>query len=217
MLTSQEISSLAIFIPLMIVGLKLKTGNFKLYLFFAFLLAGALVDSLGYFANMTNQLRDLHAYFLIIYLFLEAFFFLWIGTYFLVKKIKKSIRLIIGLFFLIFFFVKYYLEFRQDIFIHPFFFSMSCLVVISLITGYSLLKMSEQDIDLLSFSWFWILSGIFLYSFGTFFIDALLYTKISTHIWFIRNYINIIQYGFFEVGLILYKSDLPQKSPFFSN
>ena len=207
MLTIQEISSLAIFIPLIIAGFKLKTGETKLHLFFVFLLVGAIVDSLGYFAFKSNRVWDLHAYFLTVYLILEAYFFLWIGTYFLSKAISRSLRIIIGLLFLCLFIIKFYGEYIQNSVIHPSHFSMAYLVIISFIIGYSLLKLSEQYTQLLSFSWFWILSGIFLYSFGTFFIDALLYSKISPHIWFVRNYINIIQYFFFVIGLSLYRRE----------
>ncbi len=203
MLTLQEISSLAILIPVCIAGIKLKTGDLKLRLFFGFLLFGAVVDGLGFLSSRTNSVSNIHGYFLIVYIIYEAFFFLWIASSNFNTKFRNILREYTGSIFLLSFGFKFYLESVSQTLVFPHEFSSFYLIVTSFLSGFSLLRMSEQIEDLILYPWFWILSGIFLYSFGTFFIDALLYTQIIEKIWGLRNYLNIIQYGFFVMGLIL--------------
>lgn len=205
MLTLQEISSLAILIPLTIAALKLKTGDLKTYLFFAFLLFGAVVDGLGFLAHKTNEIWPIHGNLLAIYIAFESLFFLWISSYFFEKKLRDLIRINLGSLFLSAFGIKFYMEFSSQPIIFTSRLSAICLIASAFISGFGLLRMTEQRVELFSYSWFWIVSGIFIYSFGTFFIEALKGTEIADKIWFVRNIINIIQYGFFTIGLILIK------------
>ncbi|GAB3219624.1 hypothetical protein J0A67_04800 [Algoriphagus aestuariicola] len=206
MVTIQEISSFAILIPLAIAGAKLKTGDLKLRLFFLFLLFGALVDGIGFAAYKTNSVWRIHGYLLVVYLVYEAYFFLWLTSSNLQSGIRSSIRIRIGAAFLLCFLVKFYFDFIGVDLLYSSVIQMFILVTIAFLSGFSLLRMAEQHDDLLSYPWFWIVSGIFLYTFGTFFIDALLYSQIINKIWYTRNLINIIQYGFFVVGLLLIPS-----------
>jgi hypothetical protein len=62
----QEISTLAIWIPLIMAGMRWKTGGRKIRLFFVFLLVGAIVDGFGWLAFgilKSNVLGDFHAFF----------------------------------------------------------------------------------------------------------------------------------------------------------
>lgn len=206
MLTLQEFSSLAILIPLSITAIKLKTGDLKIHLFFVLLLFGAVVDGLGFLSHKANQIWSIHGNLLAIYIVYEALFFLWISTCFFQLPIRNILRTYLGALFLLSFGVKYYLESISQPIISPSLFSTFFLIVASFISGFSLLRMSEQIDELISYPWFWVLSGIFMYSFGTFFIETLFYTQIIDNIWFIRNLINIIQYAFFVIGLLLIPS-----------
>ena len=203
MFTIQEISSFSILLPLAIAGAKLKTGDLKLRLFFLFLLFGALVDGIGFVAYRTNTSWKIHGYLLVVYLVYEAFFFIWVASSDLQSGIRSRIRISMGVAIFLCFLAKFYFDFFGVDLLYSSVVQMFILISIAFLSGFSLLRIAEQRDDLLSFPWFWILSGIFLYSFGTFFIDALLYTKIIERIWYTRNLINIIQYGFFVAGLLL--------------
>jgi len=199
----QEISSFSILVPLAIAGTKLRTGDLKLRLFFLFLLFGAVVDGIGFASYKANEIWKIHGYLLAFYLVYEAFFFLWIASFNFELGIRTRIRNSIGVVFILLFLTKFYFDFFEGNILYSSIIQMFILIVISFILGFSLLRMAEQRDDILSYPWFWILAGIFLYSFGTFFIDALLYSQIIDRIWYTRNIINIIQYGFFVVGLLL--------------
>lgn len=203
MLTIQEISSFSILLPLAVAGTRLKTGDLKLRLFFLFLLFGAVVDGIGFASYKANEIWKIHGYLLALYLVYEAFFFLWIASFNFESGTRTRIRFGVGNVFLCCFITKFYFDFFKGSFLYSSIFQMFVLVVISFILGFSLLRMAEQRDDMLLYPWFWIMTGIFLYTFGTFFIDALSYSQIADKIWYMRNLINIIQYGFFVTGLLL--------------
>lgn len=202
----QTISSLAIWIPILFALVKLKTGGTKFRLFFVFLVFGALVDGFGmtiyYF--LSQELFYYHRIFQILYLWFESLFFVWICFSFLEFRQKSQWRniLLIGFsgLFLTEFIWRVVISSPNDTFsaiIHSFF-----LVLSSFLSAFALLRMAENRGDILRYSWFWIFSGIFIYCFSSFFVDMLSYTAIGMDIWSIRVLANIIQYGFFVVGLV---------------
>lgn len=202
----QTISSLAIWIPILFAVFKLKTGDTKFRLFIIFLVFGALVDSFGmiiyYF--LSNELFDYHEVFQILYLWYECLFFVWLCFFFLnfqQKIVWRNILLICfsGL-FITEFILRIVISSPNDTyssFIYSFF-----LVTSSFLSAFALLRIAENTGEILRYSWFWILSGIFIYCFSSFFVDMLSYTAIGRGIWSIRVLANIIQYGFFVVGLL---------------
>ena len=200
----QEISTLAILLPLGWALVKFKTGGLKLRLFFVFLLLGAMIDGLGWFLYLNGFGFYFHSILQYFYLWFEALFFIWLAFEFLEfdkrAVLKKGFLVLIRLLFAVEGFTRFVLGFGTGKFTG--FVYAVFLVVSAFLMAFALLRIAETREDLLTYSWFWILSGIFFYSFGTFFIDLLSYTDFGTHIWGLRNVVNIIQYGFFVVGLV---------------
>ncbi|RAI85571.1 hypothetical protein [Algoriphagus yeomjeoni] len=208
----REISTCAIFLPLALAALKFKTGDLRIRLFFLFLLLGACVDGLGWliYSNELKNLYTFHSIFQYCYLFFEALFFVWLCTGFLEHAKVDSIR--IGFFVLLTaaFFIKGALFFSNlDDPYRPSALNSLMdgmfLASISFLSAFALLQMAERVSQLLTYPWFWIISGIFFYCFGSFFIDLMLSVGIMEEIWGMRNIVNIIQYCFFFAGLYLYK------------
>jgi hypothetical protein len=202
----QTISSLAIWIPILFALFKLKTGDIKCRLFFVFLLFGALVDGFGliiyYF--LSRELFYYHGIYQILYLWFESLFFVWLCFSFLEFNQSNKWRNILLLSFSGMFITEFILRIVISIpnntffaFIHSFF-----LVTSSFLSAFALLRIAENTGEILRYSWFWILSGIFIYCFSSFFVDMLGYTAIGRGIWSIRVLANIIQYCFFVVGLL---------------
>lgn len=204
----QEISSIAIWIPLVLTGLKLKAGGQKLHLFFVFLFLGAITDGIGYTIIKFYGYEEygfIHKVFQRLYLWFEANFFVWLGFEFLIFKKSNVWRnvILIGL-NILFGSLTLVLFLAQDLNDFPLL-SLPyaiLLVISSFLMGFALLQMAEVKSNIMQEPWFWILSGIFFYCFGTFFIDLLLFTPFGDGIWPLRNGVNIIQYGFFVVGLL---------------
>lgn len=211
------ISSFSILIPLLFGIGKMKTGEFKIRLFFAFLLIGFITDLLA-FLNFKTELIIPHlGYIYFLYSFIESVFFTWIATAFLDQKLGKGIRVLLFPSICLVFALRF-LYMMQEVpsySLSPIVDSIY-LITTAFLSGFCLLRLAETEIDILMDSWFWILSGIFFYSFGSFFIDVFKGTIVIDKIWPIRNFINIIQYGFFVIGLILYKKSAPEKTIFFN-
>lgn len=203
----QELSTISIWIPLILAGLRLKTGDRKVRLFFVFLLFGAVSDSMGWIAYAILQSEitmDIHSYFQFFYLWFEALFFIWLAYdfYRIQSRIfwRKALFGIISLFFIADAFNRYgplehYEAFSSFIY-------SGVLVLSSFLMAFALLRMAERKEEILSEPWFWILSGIFFYSFSCFFIDMLGFTEIASDLWRLRVIFNMIQYVFFVVGLL---------------
>ncbi len=200
----QVISSFSIFLPLILAAIKLKTGDLKLRLFFVFLFIGALVDFIGWINFRTTIEIGILKSVILAYSIIEAMFFTWTATVFIVQPGKKRIRILLGCLICFLFAIRFIFiyQFNPNLFLSPIVESLY-LVSTAFLTGFSLLKMAENVNDILKYSWFWILSGIFFYSFGSFFVDAFKGTEVISEIWIIRNIINIIQYIFFVIGLMM--------------
>lgn len=203
----QEISTLSIWIPLILAGLRWKTGDFKLRLFFVFLLFGAVVDGLGW-ASYANQeyfwLNRAASYGQFLYLWFEGLFFIWLAYEFYQTNRSQFWRKVlwigISLVFVIDAFNRYGVEEPNRIF-SSFVYS-GILVLSSFLMAFALLRIAEQKEEIMKEPWFWILSGIFFYSFSCFFIDMLTFTEFAEGLWRIRVVFNMIQYVFFVVGLV---------------
>lgn len=208
----QEISTLAIWIPIILAALRLKTGDRKLRLFFAFLLMGAMTDGFGWLTYRKLELEWLyfyHAFSLFLYQWLEALFFSWLVFEFLQTKNnrfwKKVLWTGISLLFLIEGILRFGFSNPEDIYT-SFLFS-GILVLNAFLLAFALLGLAETNGDIMNDPWFWILSGIFFYSFSCFFIDMLAYTDLGQQLWPFRTLLNIIQYVFFVVGLMKMRNE----------
>jgi len=202
----QEVSTLAIWIPLIFAGLRWKTGDRKLRLFFVFLLFGAIVDALGW-ASFKNPeyhwLNRTASYSQLLYLWFEALFFIWIAHEFYQNNRRffwrKILWIITSLTFFIDVFNRYGIE--EPIRSFSSFVYSGHLVLNSFLMAFALLRIAEQKEEIMKEPWFWILSGIFFYSFSCFFIDMLTFTEYVNVFWRLRVVFNMIQYVFFVVGL----------------
>ncbi|MCE7054954.1 hypothetical protein LZF95_09740 [Algoriphagus sp. AGSA1] len=200
----QEISSIAIWIPLIFAGFRLKISDTKIRWFFVFLLIGAMVDGLGWVLFWNGSDFIIHAIFQYFYLFFEAIFFIWLAcSFFKHKKVilfRNTLWVVVLIIFLIRASVVYLTDFNPAIVVAIA--DTFIMVCCSFLTAFALLRMAEEREDLMSYSWFWIVSGIFFYCFGTFFVDMLIFSSIAQAVWPLRNVVNILQYGFFVVGLV---------------
>ncbi len=203
----QEISSVAIWIPLILAGWRFKSGDRKLRLFFVFLLFGAIVDGLGWLAYVIFDYKSLmisHTYFQVAYLWFESMFFIWLAFEFYDSNRKafwrKTLWGLISLVFLIDAYNRFGLGEHNRIF-SSFVYS-GLLVLSAFLMAFALLRIAEQKEEIMAEPWFWILTGIFFYSFSVFFIDMLTFTDYAKELWPMRVIFNITQYLFFVVGLV---------------
>ncbi len=202
----QAISSVSIWVPLMLAGLRLKTGDSKLRLFFIFLLFGALTDALGWIGYEiwpSVLLAKIHSYVQFFYLWFEALFFIWLAYEF--YRIPSRIfrrKILWGVTSLVFMMDAFnrYGPFEHYKVFTSFIYS-GVLVLSSFLMAFALLGIAEENGEIMGEPWFWILSGIFFYSFSAFFYDILAFTDFAKDLWRFRVIFNMIQYVFFVVGL----------------
>lgn len=203
----QEISSALIWVPLIFAGLRLKSGDRKILLFFLFLLFGAATDGLGWMAYVVfdfGLLRLMHLYVQFFYLWFEALLFIWLAFEFLNVQKKHYWRglscMVVSVLFALDGLFRFVISSPIEHF-SSFVYS-GFLVLSSFLMAFSLLRIAEQKEEIMKEPWFWILSGIFFYSFSCFFIDMLAFTEIAPGLWKLRVVFNMIQYVFFTVGLV---------------
>jgi hypothetical protein len=203
----QEISTLAIWIPLIMAGIRWKTGDRKIRLFFVFLLVGAITDLFGWWAYgimKSEILGDYHAFLLFVYLWFEALFFIWLVFEFLQTSRNQfwKTALWIGLssLFILEGIIRF--GFGNPADIYTSFLISGMQVLNAFLMAFALLGMAETDCEIMRDPWFWILSGIFFYSFSCFFFDMFSYSHLATEVWGFRTLLNIMQYVFFVVGLL---------------
>lgn len=202
----QEISSAAIWLPLILAGLRWNTGDSKIRLFFFFLLFGAFTDGTGWLVYRVLDPKiysGYHQFLQFIYLWFECIFFIWLSFEFLQNfrkhYWKKVLWIVASLFFLAEGILRFALVLPQDTYTSIIISGL--LVLNSFLMAFALLGLAERKEEILIEPWFWILSGIFIYSFSCFFIDMLSYTDLAAELWRFRTILNIIQYLFFVVGL----------------
>ena len=73
-------------------------------------------------------------------------------------------------------------------------------VIAAFLAGFVLLETVEKNPQPLQTPAFWILLGIFFYSFCTFFILGLVNTILGQQLWWLHNIFNITAYGMYAVG-----------------
>lgn len=202
----QEISSVAIWLPLILAGLRWNLGDIKLRLFFFFLLFGAITDGTGFlvYRVLDPQIyTGYHQFLQFAYLWFECVFFIWLSFEFLHYQGKNHWKKVLWIVASLFFLAEGILRFAmvRPVDTYTSIIISGLLVLNSFLMAFALLGLAEQKEEILSEPWFWILSGIFIYSFSCFFIDMLSYTELASELWRFRTLLNIVQYVFFVVGL----------------
>jgi hypothetical protein len=168
---------------------------------------GAIVDGFGWLAFgilKSNVLGDFHAFFLFAYIWFEALFFIWLVFEFLRTSInsywKKVLWIGTSSLFIMEGIIRFGFGNPEDIYTS--FLISGMMVLNAFLMAFALLGLAETNGEIMRDPWFWILSGIFFYSFSVFFIDMLSYTELAIELWRFRTILNLIQYGFFVVGLL---------------
>lgn len=186
------------------IGSKLDNS---IILFRWFLFASGLIDLIGFLIPLTEEGDWIYYPIHLIYLFIEGILILLICFKFIAWKepIKSEVKRF-GLYFLVIctliIFITLILMNDLELFIDlSSIFSATLLIVFSFVSAFALLGLAESNIELLSYPWFWILSGILIYSMGSFFIDLLIPADIAHHVYFMRHVINILRSCFFIVGV----------------
>jgi len=78
-------------------------------------------------------------------------------------------------------------------------------MLISVMSGYALLKFSQNPKNMLQKTEFWFMVALFVYCFSTFFLNKFILSGLLDKIWFLHNTMNIISslifaYGFYISG-----------------
>ncbi len=190
--------------PLVVCILIIKKGSWEFRLFFLFLIIGFLTDFSMYSLKMAQNYEYMEIFWSI-YSLVEATFFYWLLSRYVLSKFKSALSVL----YLITFFYWIVLAVLR-ISMGTDYFSVGQLfdpvyeVSISFISGFILLQMAEKEDSISDKPMFWIFIGIFFYCFSTFFIAAFLNTELSKDLWFLHNIFNIITLGFYTFGLWKY-------------
>lgn len=192
-----------IWIPVILFSLGVVRSNDKRYLWlWIFLLVSALMDLAGYLIPTTKEGDELYQLLLLFYFALSFFSVIVISSYF-IGAINKFQFLVFSAILLSLITVYLILSLRWELSGFSFSYSMySSMIHVSeaFLSAFSLLAISEKDPFILKSPWFWVLSGIFFFSFGSFFIDMLQNTVVISEVYFLRNIVSIFKCIFFIFG-----------------
>lgn len=193
--TFKIIGTLSAIIPIAlgVFSFKASKGKYRLFLFF--LIFGLLTD-LGVWL-LYKPFKNLSYFLFVTYPLVEALFLVWFVFRILNKShVKRFFILIvcctITLWIVCHFIINKYFEFNGI-------FDTYYSIVVSFISGYALLNLSENNASIIRLPEFWFLLGVFVYCFCTFFVSSLLGTEILQKIWYINNLINVVSYLLFSL------------------
>ncbi len=184
----------------------MKTAGLVGRLFLAFLTIGFLTDiSLWYLYGHNSS--SLSIYIFNFYSLCEAAFFFWLIQYltqsFILKSIsKRLLQATIPIWLAGFIVFPYFIE-QETARSIPF--ATLYEVIVSFLSGFALLHLTEHQPDIYETPSFWFNLAIFLYCFCTFFIMTLLGSYLSLNLWALNNIINIITYVLYSIGLWKYR------------
>lgn len=196
-----------VWLPLLLLTFRISKTEKEYLLFWIFLLASALIDFVGFLIPMTEEGDQLYYPIHLIYLFVEGNLVLHFCLKFTTwQNHIKTIFKRVGIGYILLFTLLIPLTLIQgdwEKFINlSSIFSASLLIFFSFISAFALLGLAETDYELLNSPWFWILSGLFTYSFGSFFIDLLIPTQTAHDVYFLRHLMNIMRGCFFLIGVV---------------
>ncbi|MCH6232473.1 hypothetical protein [Cognataquiflexum rubidum] len=211
--TIHKLSIGLIWIPTSILALKLigsESKNFKIWI--VFLMSG-LMDVIGVFTPLTDNGDRWYYTIHLFYQYIQTILIVGLSSEFVDIKNKEKkmhwfyfLLTVIALLTISTLFtgsLKTYIN-------NTSLFSAVIFIIYSFVSAIALLGLAEKNDKILQSPWFWFLSGIFFYSFGSFFIDMLMPTKIAGQVYFLRHIVNIIKCCFFTIGsiqFILYSSE----------
>lgn len=189
----QIVSTLSI-VPAVILGsIRLRTFDTSLRLFYFFLWAGFLTDLFGWYAFLTGN-GEANEYVRAGYSLLEAVFVFWfVGGFMKTRFVQTRSWLIVVPVWIIALFVTEGIKY----------FLLSFEIIISFLISFSILNSVERE----DHSWgqlhMWLLLGLFLNYFCTFFFMAFLDSTFGAQLWFLRNLIAaaanlIFAWGYFS-------------------
>jgi hypothetical protein len=203
-------ATVTLLIPIISGIFSYKYLNKYLKIFFYFLVYSLLNDLLGWVLNVKNNIIAINIYNL--YLLIESVVLLWF-----ISKTSKSLILRRYSFKLLIILAPLWLIFDNVLYGFPVYstlYDIVYLILLSLICGFSCITIIESEMNTIEWSYLWILIGIFLYAFGTFFISSIFEKELRLNIWFIQNVLNMVTYLLFAKGfitmrkIILYKGNI---------
>ncbi|MEP0712669.1 MAG: hypothetical protein ABJC55_12150, partial [Algoriphagus sp.] len=171
-----------VWLPMAVLCVKIARLDTNYILFLLFLLASALIDLIGYLIPLTEKGDKIYYPLHLIYLFVEGNLILFFSLKFVSWQMNHMLLFKrIGVGYILLFTLLIPLTLINgdwDSFINlSSIFSATLLIFFSFISAFGLLGLAEKNYELFKCPWFWILSGIFTYSFGSFFIDLLIPTE----------------------------------------
>lgn len=204
------LSTLSALLPISFCGWALLISAEKFLRFFlCFLVFGFIVDCMGWYQYVmdsdhlfSNEIRRLYG-------LVEAIFFLWFLS---VKSDSQLKRVGVILIYLI---IPIWLVFEILIpqawltlgLIELAYFQGVYRICVAFLATILLLKMVESQARLLKSSSFWLIAGILIYNFSTFFIMVMQRIDLAERLWYLHNLVNIITYLIYCLGFYYSSTD----------
>jgi hypothetical protein len=180
----QLISTFSVLFPL-VVGLVYleKIGSVFRY-FIGFLIVGFVVDLAGWIFYLTENGDGNHVVRYAYNLF-EPIFLIWfLGQFSLNSKLKFLLKnawiVVLPLWLISVFFNEFFPVYKTI-----------TQIIIAFTSCFFILKVVENDSNLIRNISFWVLFGIFFYNFCTFFFMSFLNTTLGLNLWYLHNVINV--------------------------
>ncbi len=202
----QSLSAGIVWAPFLVLTIKIFNGGKEYLLFWFFLLSSGLLDLIGFILPEGDEGDRIYYPFHLIYLFVEGILIVRFSLHRInldlktKHQLRKTLSLIVLLCTLLI--PLTLLDSNWERFINlSSIFSGGLLVTFSFLSAFGLLGLAETTYDLLRNPWFWILAGIFVYSFGSFFIDLLIPSQMAYYVYFLRHVLNVLRGIFFLIGV----------------
>jgi hypothetical protein len=196
------ITTFATLIPITAAFFRLTTAGKVFRLFLLYLIYGFLTDIFVW--QLMDVSRTTSFFLFILFPLVEAIFMIWF-----IRAINSSPVLIricnILMIAMIPFWLTAHFLFNHSEYLSALFDS-SYEIIVSMLSGFSLLKLAEKDTSLQNNPLFWLQTGIFFYCFTTFFISGFLESGFREKIWWIHNSVNILVYILFTIAFLVIPS-----------
>ena len=205
----QEISTLAILVPLLLSLRFILTAEIEFRLFFIFLLIGLLTDLFGWYTFSHQDLIGYLLYATTFYSVLESIFFTWWITRFTPLTTIRSVGrivMVINACWICYLFINGITV--SGTISRLTFFDAFYQTAVSFLSGFVLLAIIEKEEKPHKLPAFWILIGMFVYCFSTFFIFVMkssVAQEFADKLWPVHDVVNIITYLLYSIGLWKYR------------
>jgi hypothetical protein len=168
-------------------------------LFMVFLSFGFIIDLIGWYMYISSNAEGNWIFRYAYSLAEPLFLFWWIGYFTISKEITKATRVFIGISFLFWIITIFY----QTLFSYYFIFTA---VSLSFFAGFLVLEIIEYNKGTQMPLSFWIVFGIFFYSFCTFFIKGMINFQVAGNLWFVQNVANITTNLIYALGFFIWRN-----------